>query len=218
MRINPKETILGFPILEIRRLLRHGHTGVSVQMATSMLSIPEDKAKQLLEGLFEQGYVEPAKLGGRPWWQNTIKGQALAMAKAGGSPSSRRTADRIFAEFMERVKKVNEDPYYLYKVTKVVLFGSYLTDAPQVNDIDVAVDLVLKEEDPQRCYQLMDARIREAAEQGREFSSITDLYGWPEREVQLFLKSRSRILSLHLADDPVLRQVESKVVYPAEGK
>jgi len=46
------------------------------------------------------------------------------------------------------VDRVNKDPYFLGKVTRVVLFGSMLKRAlERLSDFDVAVELAAKDED-----------------------------------------------------------------------
>jgi predicted nucleotidyltransferase len=60
------------------------------------------------------------------------------MASA-AKPISRASAEKKLAEFLDRVRKVKEDDYFLYKVEKVIVFGSYLGSADLLSDIDLAV-------------------------------------------------------------------------------
>lgn len=48
---------------------------------------------------------------------------------------------------------------------------------------------------------------------GKRFDSFTDYVEWPEKEVKLYLKSRSRTISLHATIDEILKIAEHKVVY-----
>lgn len=91
-------------------------------------------------------------------------------------PVTRAKADQIFADFMERVQKVNDDPYYLFRVTRVVLFGSYIRDTPTVNDIDIALQLVPKIDDLNRRGEIYEQRRRESP---RNFRNLIDLIGCP---------------------------------------
>ena len=54
---------------------------------------------------------------------------------------ARATAARAVDALMERVRQINADENLAYVVERVILFGSYLGDAPTVNDVDVAVQL-----------------------------------------------------------------------------
>ncbi len=153
----------------------------------------------------------------KQYWRNTIKGNALANATA-AKPIGRPAADKAFAKFMERVDRVNQDPYFLYKVVTVVLFGSYLTDAPTVNDIDVGIELDTKEKDPRRLNALLDARREEASEKGVNFDNTTVYCCWPEIEVQKFLKAHTRVINLHPLYEALHVATSYKVIYDEETK
>lgn len=113
--------------------------------------------ERLLKALLGQGLVrlldrdptqlrEPRVVFGRgdrsagPWYELTDEGTRFAQASA-AAPLRRATAERKLREFIARVEQVNQSDEYAYRVTRVVLFGSCLTDAERVNDIDLAVEL-----------------------------------------------------------------------------
>src|SRR5439155_20983267 len=102
---------------------------------------------------------------------------------------------------------------YLYRVKKVVVFGSYLTAAARINDIDVAIELAHRWQDPAKHSTLRDARIHEAMRKGRRFGNISEEVSWPETEVLLELKARSRAISLHPMEDGILQGADSKIVF-----
>ena len=86
---------------------------------------------------------------------------------------------------------------YAFKIRVVVLFGSMLSCADRLGDIDVAIDLEPSFSDPIRRKQLCNRRRRLAQEQGRAFATRTRWALWPRDEVLIQLKARSRSLSLH---------------------
>lgn len=96
----------------------------------------------------------------------------------------------------------------------MILFGSYLTGAATVNDIDLAVELRPAENDQNLRHQNEQNRIREANQKGRRFNNLVERYAYPRNEVLLFLKSKSRYISLHSADDGILLQTEVKQIFP----
>src|SRR6266550_1979535 len=123
--------------MEVRRLLRWfmGATVVGAYFRDA----------GLLEALLAKGLVgtvyrdptqlrEPRVVAGRgdhavgPWYELTDEGMRFAQATAAG-PLSRATAERKLREFMARVEQVNESDEFAFRVVRVVLFGSYLTDA-----------------------------------------------------------------------------------------
>jgi len=73
----------------------------------------------------------------------TEKGKELSRAKC-VSRMNRSQADKLFNEILERVKEVNNNPYYLYKINNIALFGSYITDKKDLGDIDIAFDYQFK--------------------------------------------------------------------------
>ena len=114
---------------------------------------------------------------------------------------------------MNRVHQVNADSRFLYRVRKVILFGSFLTDAPFVGDLDLAVELDRKEPDGEKHVQMALARAREVAEKGRRFSNFVEMICFAEQEVKLFLKARSRIIQMTDSRDGILKMTEYRVIY-----
>ena len=128
-------------------------------------------------------------------------------------PLIRSTAERKLSEFMERVRQVNITGRFAFRVRKVVVFGSYLTDSPRLGDIDIAVELVAREEDCQKQRALEDAHISYARSKARRFRNILAEVYWPRDEVGLFLKSRARAISLHTTEDAKIYGDKCKVLY-----
>ena len=77
-------------------------------------------------------------------YQLTSKGQTLCAARS-VPPMNKEKADKIFNEFMQRVEEINNNDYYLCKVEKILLFGSYLnSENDDYGDIDIAFELKRK--------------------------------------------------------------------------
>ena len=150
MRIRPDDVIAGFPAKQIRKLLRQSALSLSVVEATKILGLNERSILKLLNDLEKQGFIEKNAFPPDPDknWKNTIKGGALSKALF-SAPVSRRAAELKLSEFMNRVREVNEAGRFLYRVRKVVLFGSFLTESSTVGDLDIAIELVPKEPDQQ---------------------------------------------------------------------
>jgi DNA-binding Lrp family transcriptional regulator len=216
MRIEPDALVAGFPAREIRKLLRQSDQFLSSQDATKILGLHEKKAVQVLERLEREGFIErntsvPDSKAVH-YWKRSIKGSALCKALF-SMPVSRRTAEKKLNEFMNRVHQVNADSRFLYRVRRVILFGSFLTDTPSVGDLDLAIDLDRKEPDAEKHSSMVLARAEEAARNGRRFSSFVERIYFAELEVSLFLKARSRIIQLTDAGDGVLKISKCRVIY-----
>ena len=67
---------------------------------------------------------------------------------------------------MERVARVNDDPYFLARVKRVALFGSMLRPK-RLSDVDLAVQLVAKETDCDRLREVNAERVEQLAILGR---------------------------------------------------
>lgn len=217
MRIDARSRICGQPALAVRDLLRRvGDASCTVAYVAEWMALSDDDARALVAALERAGYVEECpdhKERGR-WW-TTNEGRALALATA-AKPLRRATAEAKIKEFLERVYEVNRSLEFAYKVKRVILFGSMLTPAERVGDVDLAVELVPRETDSKRWARLREQRISEALARGRRLPTIVDQVCWPETEVIKFLKSRTRAISLHTTDDRVLERTKTKTIFAAE--
>jgi predicted nucleotidyltransferase len=215
MRIDPKDTLAGQSILKIRDFLRRNQLhNWGEETVGYAFAVDSKTAKRIIILLKRRGYIEPIQISGEKYWKNTIQGNALALSSA-AKPISRATAEKKLKEFLERVVEVRISKYYLYKVTKVVVFGSYLTAKEKLNDIDISISLAPKEKNVEKMRKLAERRINEAFSQGKVFSNFVEQISWPQHEVIKFLKGRSRSIGLH-QDEGVLKQCEHKVIYTDE--
>lgn len=219
MRITRDQVICGYPALEVRALLQRASQqpwGFGCALVQDAWHVSAPTARALLQALQAEGYVEPVtvKAPDHEQWRTTLTGNALANASA-ASPIARATADRVVTELLARAEQVNANPDYAYYVERLTLFGSYLGTAPTVGDVDVAVYLTLRHTDQELQRQLEDQRIDAACAAGRYFSTSIDQIIWPWYEVVLFLKHRSRTLSLHeeRQERPLLARIPTKVIY-----
>lgn len=147
----------------------------------------------------------------KTYWRLTLKGNALASAKA-TRPILRATADRKLREFLERVSVVNSENYFLYRISKIIVFGSYLGKKKTINDIDISISLEPKEHDIEKQMKRNDMRIKEAYDDGKNFRNVVEQVCWPEIEVIRYLKAKSRSISLH-QDEGIVSRCKHKVIY-----
>jgi DNA-binding Lrp family transcriptional regulator len=219
MRIRPDDVIAGFPAKQIRKLLRQSTLSLSVDEATKILGLSEKSALKLLNDLEKQGFVEKNAFAPDPNknWKNTVKGGALSNALF-SAPVSRRAAEQKLTEFMDRVMEVNEARRFLYRVRKVVIFGSFLTESSTVGDLDIAIELIPKEPDATKHSELVLAHGNAAALNGRHFRNFVQVIDFAAQEVRSFLKAGSRIIQLTDCRDGVLKIAKSRVLYESPEK
>jgi len=98
---------------------------------------------------------------------------------------------------MQRVARINDDPYFLARVTRVALYGSMLRpEVKRLSDVDLAVQLVAKETDFDRLREANAERVEQLAIMGRCSSNfVEEQFCW-FLETFRFLKGRSRVISL----------------------
>jgi len=217
MYIDPNSSICGKPALEVRNLMRKiGDRNVSVELIAESLNTSVSTARIITAKLINDGYLEinTQISSKRKWYRTTLKGNSLSLASA-AKPIKRNTAEQKLLELMERVNKVNRDNYFLYRIKKVVVFGSYLSNKDRLNDIDVAVEVAPKFDKDEQIRR-NEERVKKFEEKGRHFSTFLDRLFYPELEVMKYLKSRSRAISLHRTEDLILEQVEKKILYDDE--
>lgn len=215
MNIDPDGDYSGVPNLELRRLMKVASAGVfswSVRGVQEELRIGAAKAELLIQNLAREGLIEPlpASVVG---WRNTTKGNALGLASA-ARPLQRKTADRLLKAFLRRVHQLNEpDSGFLYTADQVALFGSMLTDKPRVSDIDLSVQICRKPVPNGDWHAASQLRVKKAEQLGRQFRDFMETLIWPEVEVKLFLKNRSRGISLIEWNDEWLASQPHRIIY-----
>jgi DNA-binding MarR family transcriptional regulator len=224
MRIQPGDMIAGQPALAMRKLMRRGRaygpttSGNSLTTIAEVLGVDLSAARLLFQELCQEGYIEPTQVHTasdrkEKCWYTTTRGNALANAKA-SKPITRQTADRLIEQFLSRVKQINTGEY-AYRVGRVIVFGSYLSDAPTLGDVDLSIELDDCYQDTDARKMGHDARIAAAQAAGRRFRDSMVMLFWPRQEVLLLLKNRSHGLSLHDEgrEQVLKRHIPSRILY-----
>jgi predicted nucleotidyltransferase len=195
MRIDPKGTIRGYPALLVRQTLRRlrGDIVWGEEALERAAKLPPGTGRTLADALEAEGLIKPSRVAG---WTVSQAGDTLAVARA-AMPVSRQTAERALRQFMERVARVNDDPYFLARVTRLALYGSMLRpEVKRLSDVDLAVQLVPKETDFDRLREANAERVEQLWIMGRRFRSfVEEQFCW-YLETFRFLKGRSRVISL----------------------
>ncbi|WP_431954737.1 hypothetical protein [Nocardia lijiangensis] len=156
---------------------------------------------KVFDALVRHGYLEvraqPRFESDEAEYRLTLLGGAFKQASA-ARPLKRATAEKQFVAFLDRVRQINNDPYSVLTVEKVVLFGSMLDESRDtVNDVDLAIRFRYhrdRREEAERTGHLSykDWTMRPIDPAGK--------YKF-EHEVMVFLRNRSRALSIGRIDD-----------------
>lgn len=212
MRIQTSQRVGGVPITEVRAFVRMAvrWDEFTASGVAEYLDRPLNAVRRLVRALATEGYLERAPGGARPLlpgnggrvWQVSAKGRSLAHATA-APPIRRATADTLLAGVVERAHTLRDwsaHPYAL-GVRRLIVFGSYLGDAPTLGDLDVSVSWAPRFVDREAQYTYRRARIALAARAGRSFSNLSSEVLWPDIEVGRFLRGGARGVSLHAYDE-----------------
>src|SRR5581483_5665468 len=174
MRITSMETIAGQLAFSMRKLMqrREGNQ----ETIAEVLKLDASDAERVFQDLCTENYIEPLdpidpSETDRTRWRTTIKGNALAHATA-RKPITRRTAERLIHAFLNRVNEINSCEDYIYSVKQVIIFGSYLSDSPTLGDIDLAVTIECKYDDPETRGRKIRERIKHVQLEGKRFRNM----------------------------------------------
>jgi len=195
MRIDAKGTIGQYPALLVRTTLRHLRSRLWWGLAEleAAAGLTPGNGRALVKALRSEGLIEAA---GRGTWKITQAGRTLSSATA-AKRITRATAEKALQQFLGRVERVNNDPYFLEKVTRVVLFGSMLKpEVERLSDVGLAVELASKEADFDHARVKNYERVDKLAAQGHRFRNFLEMEGCWYWEVFGFLKGHSRVIAL----------------------
>lgn len=93
-------------------------------------------------------------------------------------------ADKLVNDFTQRVVDINNNHYYLYRVSKNLLFGSYINkNAADFGDIDIGFELKRKNENPDE-FEKLNWEFMDKGK-GKCFSSFIDELYY-SRNIDLF--------------------------------
>lgn len=194
MQIDSHATIEGVPVTVIRKLFRRAglESTLTVEFVRGTLHVSESEAAALLRASVRTGFLKREKAGR---WHLTTAGIRLRGATA-AKPLIRRTAERLLEELLQRMTALNENPRFLARVEKAIVFGSYVGAGDRLGDVDVAIQLVPRLSDPEKHREANARRVEEEEQMGRRFRSFLDQAFWWQQEAMLFLRNRRRGLSL----------------------
>ena len=212
MKVEKNRTIGGAPLIKVRDLLRYMGAGAGGSGRVMTRKEIADRVRFDIAGeLVREGLLAICKdkQDRGPWYEGTDAAVRLANALM-IKRITRGKADHYVAELLQRADDINANPDLLYRVKRITAFGSYITDAADLGDIDIAVELENKVPAGQRS----EANRARAAASGRKNLSWNDQLTFGEREVKRLLKGRNPYVSLILYSDFQRLNTPAKVIYP----
>lgn len=106
---------------------------------------------------------------------------------------SRKTARSVLNNVIKKIQEANEKEEFIYKITRAVLFGSYInSDKEKIGDLDIALYLELKDKSKPEFEQNF-----ERANTSWNYVPLLLKFIYGKEEVFKYVKDRKRILELH---------------------
>jgi hypothetical protein len=124
----------------------------------------------------------------------TRRGRRMAHVRL-QNPIPRAKGDEVVADLLKRALTINRNRALLCYVRRITVVGSYLTDSPDLGDVDIGVDIDRKIDCYEKFQAKASARARAIAP-FRYFCCSFEYADFMKREVLLLLKNRSRYISL----------------------
>lgn len=208
MRIEPAERIAGHPVLAIRELMRRRVFGFDA--VEKILKVDRAEAERIVEALKDDYYI-CLLFGDDPppdQWQTTPKGSMLAQAHA-RPPITRQQADEIVARVLGRVREIRDSDRFPGEVAKLIIFGSYLRDVDELNDVDLIVKVRVKKKFEANLAAVLRDRFATAAAVGLFPRPRADARQYVRQGVTRAVAAVSKYVSLH-------RENELEQIYQAD--
>lgn len=212
MRVGRDEAIAGVRLIKVRDFLRWvGDGSIRLDAIEERFDCDETQAKFIQRALIETGYIERDPQGEQSegWYIASALGIQLRNAKF-VRRITRHEAEKLVSELLNRVAQVNERDELTHRVTEVRVFGSYVTDKPDLGDVDLAVKYT-----PRRPTHVEEAK-RRAAQSGKTMSNFLQIITYGTQEIRQILKSRNPYLSIHEHSEPDTLGVPYKVLFSVD--
>ncbi|WP_434927868.1 nucleotidyltransferase domain-containing protein [Shewanella sp. HL-SH2] len=126
--------------------------------------------------------------------------------------TAQASVDKHYQAFLTRVDEIDSSDSYLYRVTKVALFGSYLSGTGPVSDIDLFIWVSSKLKFNTDFTSIREQKTNEMITEGRRFRYLSEEQHWPELDVRKYLKNGSRVISIQ-GHNEGYEQCEHKVIF-----
>jgi hypothetical protein len=213
MQVSKNDTLAGFPLIKIRDLLRPFRQGtISSKDVERELGLSNIQAEDVVQAMFGAGFIEPDSetgSGSNPYFAVTTLGSRLCVARF-VKRITRAKAEVLVKQMLARVTEINERDELVFRVKRVRAFGSYATDAPEVGDIDLAVDWEQRYHDRDIIEQLLTR----ADASGKSLNTYMARLSYGEVEVDRLLKGRSPYISIQRGDFPEKFGVPAVLLFP----
>ena len=152
MRIDPKDTFTGIPIVRVRDFMRqYAGRAFTERHAMASIEISHLRAGDVIRELVRREWIQASdqdnsRTKTRDWYRSTFADTEFSASTA-FKAIIRSTAEAHIADLLKRVAHVESADNFLYRVATIVAYGSYLTTDDHLFDVDISVTLAPKTND-----------------------------------------------------------------------
>src|SRR5258705_10432260 len=193
MKVDRNEAIAGVRLMKIRDFLRSYRDGFYPGGVAEYFRVEGQREKEIETALLQAGYI--AYDEAEKAFTLTELGMQLSNAVF-TARISRGRAEELVRNFLERVEAVNLRDELTHRVASVRVFGSYLSDAVDLGDLDLALAL-----EPRRPSHVEES-LERARKSGKSTRNYIEQLFYGQREVKRLLKERQPHISIHDYDEP----------------
>lgn len=133
MQVDWEEIVEGLTMIEVRGVTRQLFYRRSPEFIARQTKLSPERVAKLLNEMTERGWVRKA---GPDEYETTVAGNALAGTKK-LKPITRAKATALLEQVIAAAHAINIDSNMAYCVSYLGVFGSYLGEADQLNDLDI---------------------------------------------------------------------------------
>lgn len=194
------DTICGIPVARIRPLFKPPNIiaydstrAYQKEHLQEKFGLSDAEATNLIKELQELGYLS-IEHDDEKYYTVTSQGKQFGLEKS-NKPISIEKADTLYAEFLDRIRVVNENPEFLLKVCGYGMWGNYISGNQLVNTIEI---VLLFEHKDAESYE---EKRKEAWDNHPSYLGIDQRYSLPQTQIQKYIKARSPYLSIYLPTD-----------------
>jgi len=213
--VSSTDEICGLPVKRVRDACKKlGDFEFSVEGLRKALKLKSSEHPKITDDLLKNNLIARVQdsHASSDHYELTEQGRRLANAVL-LKRINREKADELIKQLIARATEVNARAELTHWVQSLRVFGSYVSDRPDLGDIDVAVTLCPRTPDGKPNIQ---ASLDRAEASGKTFGNYLQQLFYGQHEVQQILKARSPFISIHSGEEIEELGVKFREIFHAD--
>lgn len=193
-----------------------GTKEVLIEQFSKVLEMPNNEAADVFQLLQDDGILEVKHritIEHPYWFINETEAGERYRELLKRSIMSRKKADQLLGEFLDRVQKVNSNDDFLYRVDFVKVYGSYLTDKDLIYGLSLYISLHCKIEGVEISNATIE-RFYDDLQKGRSFENYyAKFFAWRGEVIQFLDMQDKGVEFITKGEWSYMEEVESIEVF-----